>query len=359
MVIPLLGQTESVFDATLNNSGDSRGLSHPIGCQTCGRRPPTRNQQRLASARGYHFSRSDRSLHQGRDRTGRPCAHDKGARSKSHPQAHLAEVGQLPLREVKPYPVQDWLRKLPLAPKTRGHLRGLMYRLFEKAMLWELTPLERNPMGLVELKGVSKRLKPPRILTEEEFVALLNQLDHPYRCMVLLGGVYGPSYQRGDGPALEPDRLRKLGHGSPGRIRSQPSHEAEIGMFPGRIAAGSGRRNHSVGMEASLPRDARRLGLSQAPGQTNPTILARSGRRCSRLLRCVPRFRDPSAGTRCVTATAPGSTRLVLLSAYNRNSCVTRNISTTMNVYGGAFMEAKRKANTSVVQRVLPQDHTK
>jgi hypothetical protein len=35
------------------------------------------------------------------------------------------------------------------------------------AMLWELVPLERNPMGLVELKGVSRRLRPPRILTEE------------------------------------------------------------------------------------------------------------------------------------------------------------------------------------------------
>jgi len=35
------------------------------------------------------------------------------------------------------------------------------------------------------------------------------------------------------------------------------------------------------------------------------------------------------------------------------------NISTTMNVYGGAFMEAKRKANTSVVRRVLLQDRTK
>ena len=35
------------------------------------------------------------------------------------------------------------------------------------------------------------------------------------------------------------------------------------------------------------------------------------------------------------------------------------NISTTMNVYGGAFMESKRKANTSVVQRVLLQDRTK
>jgi hypothetical protein len=48
-----------------------------------------------------------------------------------------------------------------------------MYRLFEKAMLLELIPSERNPMGLVELKGVSKRLRPPRILTEAEFGALL------------------------------------------------------------------------------------------------------------------------------------------------------------------------------------------
>jgi integrase len=54
--------------------------------------------------------------------------------------------------EVKPYPVQEWLRKL---------------------------------------KGVSKRLRPPRILTEEEFGALLNQLVHPYRCMVLLAGCTG------------------------------------------------------------------------------------------------------------------------------------------------------------------------
>jgi hypothetical protein len=60
--------------------------------------------------------------------------------------------------------------------------------LFEKAMLWELIPLERNPIGLVELKGVSKRLRPPRILTEEEFGALRNQLVHPYRCMVFLAG---------------------------------------------------------------------------------------------------------------------------------------------------------------------------
>jgi hypothetical protein len=35
------------------------------------------------------------------------------------------------------------------------------------------------------------------------------------------------------------------------------------------------------------------------------------------------------------------------------------NISTTMNVYGGAFMNAKRRANTSVVQRILSQKQPK
>jgi integrase len=63
--------------------------------------------------------------------------------------------------------------------------------LFEKAMLWELVPFERNPIGLVELKEVSRRLKPPRILTQHEFVDLLNQLLQPYRSMVLLAGCTG------------------------------------------------------------------------------------------------------------------------------------------------------------------------
>jgi hypothetical protein len=42
-------------------------------------------------------------------------------------------------------------------------------------MLWELIPLERNPMGEVKLKGVSKRLSSPRILTEEELFQERNQ----------------------------------------------------------------------------------------------------------------------------------------------------------------------------------------
>jgi integrase len=42
------------------------------------------------------------------------------------------------LDEVRPTLVQDWLRKLDVSRKYKGHIRSLMYRLFDKAMLWEL-----------------------------------------------------------------------------------------------------------------------------------------------------------------------------------------------------------------------------
>lgn len=76
------------------------------------------------------------------------------------------------MTEVKPAEVDEWLRSLrqlakptdatdvarPLvSPKTRGHIKSMMHRLFEKAMLWELLPLSTNPIALVEIKDVSKR----------------------------------------------------------------------------------------------------------------------------------------------------------------------------------------------------------
>jgi integrase len=46
--------------------------------------------------------------------------------------------GDCKLGDVRPTLVQDWLRKLTVSPKYKGHIRSLMYRLFDKAMLWEL-----------------------------------------------------------------------------------------------------------------------------------------------------------------------------------------------------------------------------
>ena len=226
------------------------------------------------------------------------------------------------LREVKPYPVQEWLRKLPVAPKTRGHIRGLMYRLFEKAMLWELIPLERNPMSLVELKGVSKRIKPPRILTEEEFGALLNELVHPYRCMVLLAGctglriseVMGLRWTGIDFESLAMEIREGYARSQVTKLKSECSQD-ELPLDPD---------------VATILLEWKRLcpetigdWVFPSPRTNKPYDSGSLRKKVLKTAAYEPRFRDRSAGTRFVTATAHGSTRRVLLSACSRNSCVT------------------------------------
>ena len=90
---------------------------------------------------------------------------------------------------VRPMAVEDWLKHLELAPKTRGHIRGLMSTIFKCAERWVL--IEKNPMELVRVKNASKRLERPSILTAEEFVRLLTHVREPYRTMVLIAGCLG------------------------------------------------------------------------------------------------------------------------------------------------------------------------
>jgi hypothetical protein len=94
--------------------------------------------------------------------------------------------GKCPIPEVKPAKVQEWLRGLDMAPKTKGHIKALMHRLFEKAMLWELVLFDRNPMELVEVKGISKRSKKPIVLDADQCVTLVSSIPEPYRTMVLV-----------------------------------------------------------------------------------------------------------------------------------------------------------------------------
>ena len=102
--------------------------------------------------------------------------------------------GEFPLTQVKPLAVRDWLKaildkkgKRPLASKTRGHIKGLMHRIFDCAMLWEYLPPDRNPMSLVRIEGSSKRRKKPRVLTPEEFSVLVATVNRePCRTMVIL-----------------------------------------------------------------------------------------------------------------------------------------------------------------------------
>lgn len=94
-----------------------------------------------------------------------------------------------PITAVKPMAVEDWLKGLELAPKTRGNIRSLMHTIFDCAERWEL--LDRNPINLVRVKGASKRQKTPRVLTPEQFCLLPPLIKEPYRTQVWIAGCLG------------------------------------------------------------------------------------------------------------------------------------------------------------------------
>ena len=64
----------------------------------------------------------------------------------------------VPLSKVKSLAVEMWIKGLNLAPKSKGHVRSVTHILFEWAMRRELMDYNRNPMKLLKLKGLTKRV---------------------------------------------------------------------------------------------------------------------------------------------------------------------------------------------------------
>lgn len=119
-----------------------------------------------------------------------PACHSTRVSYQSLIDCHIRKRwAETPIAKVKAMAVEDWIQQLKLAPKTRGHIRGLMSLLFKCAQRWEL--VQANPISLVRVRNVSKRLERPSVLTSEEFHKLLPHLREPYRIMVLIAGCLG------------------------------------------------------------------------------------------------------------------------------------------------------------------------
>jgi integrase len=114
-------------------------------------------------------------------------------------KSHLSNIrvhirprwGEYPLDKMKPMAMELWLRELPLAPKTKTHVRGIMHLAFRCAERWGLIEMGKNPVALVRVKNASKRLRRPRVLSVNEFFELLKHLCEPYRTMVLVAQCLG------------------------------------------------------------------------------------------------------------------------------------------------------------------------
>ena len=102
---------------------------------------------------------------------------------KNYIKAKWAECS---LDQIKPLAVEDWLKKLSLAPKSKSHLKNLMRVLFNAAMRWELIPYQLNPMSLVRVKDGSKRKREPKTLSADEFRRMLEHISEPFRTMCIV-----------------------------------------------------------------------------------------------------------------------------------------------------------------------------
>lgn len=122
-----------------------------------------------------------------------PERHDSKRTYLSIVKVHIRpRWGKTPLAEVRAYEVRSWLMGLPVGPRRKGNIHGLMRVLFRFAMLWEWLPAVENPMRLFSLQGSSKRDKEPGTLTRDQFHMLLEVItEEPYRTMVIAAQCLG------------------------------------------------------------------------------------------------------------------------------------------------------------------------
>jgi len=64
-----------------------------------------------------------------------------------------------------------------------------MHTIFQCARRWEL--VEKNPIELVRVRGGSKRLRTPRVLTPAQFCSIPPLLPEPYRTQIWIAGCLG------------------------------------------------------------------------------------------------------------------------------------------------------------------------
>jgi integrase len=123
-----------------------------------------------------------------------PERHSTNLAYRSYIETHIRPrwaKANLPLSKLvakgAPFTVEQWLKSLDLAPKTKGNIRNVMAVIFNCAMRWGIIELGTNPLSLVRVNGISRRQTEPRILGANEIQALIAALPmDPYRTMVVM-----------------------------------------------------------------------------------------------------------------------------------------------------------------------------
>ena len=266
----------------------------------------------------------------------------------------IPKWGAMPIASIHPSLVQDWLLEMTAAPKTKGHIKALLHRLYEKAMLWDLIDIQRNPMALVEIRGSSKRIKHPTVLTLTQFNKIKARLPNCFRTMVIVAQclglrvseVLGLQWRDVDFENLSVRVTRAIVNGRVDDLKTEYSHDElpldeEVArilrnwmrhcppspkswLFPNPITL---KPYYATDIQKRhLRRIGEQLGIDNLGWHT---------------------FRHTYRSWLDATGASVGVQQKLMRHA---------QVSTTMNVYGNALMDVKRQANSKVVQMALASE---
>ena len=260
--------------------------------------------------------------------------------------------GTVQLTDIKPLAVQEWLKQIDLSRKTRQNIKAVFHRMIELAMLWGLTPAQRNPLSLVEIKGGSSRPRRKKmILTPEQFQQICEKLDEPFRTMVVIAMCLGlrvseilalkwSDFDFEEGTLMI---TRGTVHARIGRVKTEYS-EDEMPLHPAFaeiLLAWEARRSASQeGWVFPNPNTGGVWHASVLQGD----ILVPAGTELGIERLGWHMFRHSYRSMLDACGAPIGVQQKLMRHA---------QVSTTMK-YGNAYMTEKRKAHGAVVQMVLP-----
>jgi integrase len=259
--------------------------------------------------------------------------------------------GSTPLAAVKALEVTEWLKSLKLSPKTRGQVRALLHLLFERATLWGLIELQRNPIELVKVKGSSKRQKKPQILAPEKFQELVSTLKEPYKTMVIVAmctglrvsEVLALRWEHIDFKAGAMMVQQGVVNGRIGRVKTEASQD-EVPLDPAFadvLLSRKGDRSEGLVFPSHVTGGCFYSGIIQRQIlKPKGEAIGIDGLRWHTFRHAYRSLLDESG--------APIGVQQKLM----RHA----NVSTTMNVYGNSTLRAKQEANSKVVQMVMKHE---
>jgi integrase len=266
-------------------------------------------------------------------------------------ESHLRpKWGAATMNRVTASQVQEWLKELPCSLLTKAHIKAVLFRLFEKAMLWEMIPVQRNPMELVEIKG-ARRNKRPKVLTPEQCLQILNTLRQPYRTMILVAVCSGLRVSEilalkwGD---FDFDKrsvqvVRAVVRGVVDRVKTEYS-EDELPLEPMFAAELLEWKKQCPPSADGWVFPSPITGRPYEPGSIQQKVIRKAGDKLGIPNLGFHSFRHTYRSLLDASGAPVGVQQKLMRHA---------QVSTTMNIYGNALMGAKREANSNAVKMVM------